>query len=93
MTSLWKIWENMDQDASPLKASGEHSQAMQVIRAGLDLRGEDANKSFWDDFIQLTSNTSALAELLDVRPEQVAKWHSTIQELVDRVREEDCRTR
>ena len=71
-------------EAVPLMDSGEDTQAIAVIRAGLDLR-PDEETTFWQDFMDLASNTEGMAELLDVRPEQVSRWSEKIQEYMEKV--------
>jgi hypothetical protein len=58
--------------------SGLETKAVQAVRAGENLRGEDET-SFWDDFIQLCANSDGLAELLGVRREQVTSWPKKIR--------------
>ena len=81
--SFQQLWEQMD-EAVPLMDSGEDTQAIAVIRAGLDLR-PDEDTTFWQDFMDLASNTEGMAELLDVRPEQVSRWSEKIQEYMEKV--------
>ncbi len=77
--------QSNDDEGSPLQYSDSSPAAMDIIRSGLRLRGEDSSRSFWDDFLQMCSNSDGFAELLDVRPEQVAKWTSRIREMMDKV--------
>jgi hypothetical protein len=81
MVSFCQLWEQLDKDAeaSPLMDSGLETKAVQAIRVGENLRGED-EPSFWEDFLQLCSNADGLAELLGVRREQVTSWPKKIRD-------------
>jgi hypothetical protein len=79
--SFLQLWEQMND--VPLMDTGEDTQAMAVIRAGIDLR-PDEDVSFWQDFMDLCSNTEGMAELLDVRPEQVSRWSEKIQKYLEK---------
>ena len=81
-----ELWEAMDN--SPLMDSGESNKADGIIRAGLDLRKDD-EQSFWEDFMNLCGNSEGLAELLDVRPEQVSSWPEKIREHLDNIDHQD----
>jgi hypothetical protein len=90
MLTFLKLWELMQsQDDSPLNSSGESSNAMHAIRAGMNLQGENSNRSFWDDFLKLCNNTEGMSELLDVRPDQIAKWTTKIRNMVQQVENDD----
>lgn len=79
MVSFCQLWEKLDQEAgSPLMDSGLETKAVQAVRAGENLRSED-EQSFWEDFIQLCTNSDGLAELLGVRREQVTSWPKKIR--------------
>ena len=69
--------------------SGEGSKADVAIRAGLDLR-KDEEQSFWEDFMNLCSNSEGMAELLDVRPEQVSSWPEKIRKHLEDVEKHDA---
>lgn len=86
--SFSELWEAMDKSRSPLMDSGEGSKADGAIRAGLDLRKDD-ERSFWEDFMDLCSNSQGLSELLDVRPEQVSSWPEKIRKHLDDVENHD----
>lgn len=62
-------------------------KALEAIRNGLSVR-EDG--SFWEDFIKMANN-DGLANLLDVRPEQVSQWGSKVKEAWDKVKQLDTR--
>jgi hypothetical protein len=81
MVSFCQLWEQLDKEVvgSPLMDSGLETKAVQAVRAGKNLRGEDG-PSFWDDFIQLCANSDGLAELLGVRREQVTTWPKKIRD-------------
>lgn len=79
---------NQGGQQSPLMDSGEESKAMQCIRAGKSLRS-DEESPFWDDFINLCSNTSGLADLLDVKEDTVSRWASKIRDALEQVEKHD----
>ena len=65
-----ELWENMQQDSSPIGDDGQESKAMAVIRTGNNLDGDN----FWDDFVQICNDSAGLAELLGTRPEEISMW-------------------
>lgn len=62
-----------------------NTQAMQAIRTGLGV-----SETFWDNFLAVTNNTDGLAELLGVRPDQVAGWGARIRQNLDKVQNTDA---
>lgn len=74
---------------SPLMDSGEESKGLSVIRSGNSMRGEDGGDSFWKDFMSLCGDSTGMAELLGVRPEQVNIWPSKIREALQTVEKHD----
>lgn len=64
----------------------DDSKAIRAIRIGLNIRD-----NFWDDFMQVCNNAEGLANLLNVRTEQVIKWRYNIKLHLARVRELDNR--
>lgn len=87
MLSFYQLCEVLDREkskSSPLMSSGQETQAMQVVRAGLHLRHEE-DRSFWEDFIDLCSNADGLADLLGVSREAVTSWASRIRDTLDQV--------
>lgn len=81
-SELWSIIEN-NKSVSPLMGSGDDSRALNVVRAGKDMRKE-GESSFWDDFTSLCSN-DGLADLLDVDRDKVASWPAKIKEHLDKL--------
>ncbi len=79
MVSFYSLWENMSHDPTNVD-----SKAMAAIRTGLNI-GDD----FWDNFIQVCNNPDSLAELLDVRSDQVSGWGSRIKENLEKVHKQD----
>lgn len=79
MVSFLKLWENMSQQR-------EHAdtKAMIAIRTGINVSDE-----FWDDFISVTNNADALAELLGVREDQVRSWGSRVHDALEKVQKAD----
>ena len=76
------LWENMHAD----EKDAEHidTKSMQAIRAGISI-----NETFWDDFLQVCNNTDALADLLNIRPEQIASWGSRVKHNLELVNKAD----
>jgi len=72
----------------PLLDSGEETKSMDAIRSGLHIRKPECG-DFWEDFISLTGNADAMAELLEVPREKVTSWASKIREMVDKVKSSD----
>lgn len=88
--SLGELYEAMLQDRaqkSPLMDSGLDTGAMQVVRAGLELRPE-GETSFWDEFIQLLSNSEGVAELLGVSPEKISGWPHRITKALEQIEQQ-----
>lgn len=73
---------------APLQGSGAESRALQVVKSGLNIRQKQECGNFWDDFLQVMSNTEGVCELLDVRPDQVSKWNHKIRQLKDQAEAE-----
>jgi hypothetical protein len=59
-------------------------KSMEAIRTGQNIRDD-----FWDDFIQLTNNADAVAQLLGVRTDQVTGWASKVKNMIDKVHDAD----
>jgi hypothetical protein len=90
MLSFDFMLEQLEQELNPapLMDSGVESKGMQVVRAGLALRGK-GDSSFWQDFIKLCANANGLADLLNVKRETVTSWASKIQEAISAVEKHD----
>lgn len=82
MVSFYDLWERMED--SPLMDSGEDTKAMQVIRAGKNLRKED-ERPFWEEFMELCGNSEGMASLLGVDSARVIGWPSKIQSMLESV--------
>jgi hypothetical protein len=89
MITFCQLLEVMTTKSSPLMDSGEESKGLSVIRSGKSMRGEDADDSFWEDFMSLCGDTEGMAELLGVRPEQVNSWPSKIREALQSIERHD----
>ena len=94
--SFHKVWENIHPDAehqamgdSPLLDSGDSGEVLTAIRNGLHLRKSDECGNFWDDFISVCNNSTALAALLGVKAEQVSSWPMKVRKAMDKVTDED----
>lgn len=81
MTLFMNLWEQIDKNRL---VENEDSASIKAIKTGLNIR-----EDFWDDFLSLTHNAEALADLLDVRPEQIANWSYRIKEGLDEVQKSD----
>lgn len=88
MVSFFDLWERMDSVDTPLMDSGENSKASQALRSGKNLRKED-ERPFWDEFMELCSNSDGLADLLGVDSSQVIGWPSRIRELLQQIDDHD----
>lgn len=87
MISFFDLWERMD-SATPLMDSGEDAKAMQVIRAGNSFHKKD-ERSFWEEFMELCSNSQGMADLLNVNSSLITNWSAKIQELLKQLDERD----
>ena len=87
MVSFFDLWEYME-NQTPLMDSGEDTKSMQVIRAGNNLRKDD-ERPFWEDFMELCSNSEGMAELLGVNSSEVISWPSKIRELMKTIQNHD----
>lgn len=87
MASFSELWAVMEE--SPLMGSGEDSEAIEVVRAGKNLRKED-DSPFWDEFISLCSNTRGMANLLNVAPEKISNWPAKITEALEKLEKNDA---
>jgi hypothetical protein len=83
VVSFFQLLSHMSENqTSPLMNSGEVAQAVQVIRVGNHLHGDDQT-SFWDEFIQLCSHREGMADLLGVDQAKVCGWPAKIKDLID----------
>lgn len=94
--SFLKVWENIHPDAehqdghrSPLLDSGDSGEMLTAIRNGLHLRKSEECGNFWDDFISICNNSTALAALLGVKAEQVSTWSMKVRKALEKVEGED----
>ena len=83
MTSFCKVIEKMNEEATVLENT-DNSKAVAAVRAGLNL-----NADFWDDFLKICNQSAALAELLSVRKEVIARWPSAVREALAKVERQD----
>ena len=81
--SFSKLLENIQKDAEQTDR-----KAKEAIRSGLNLRTANCG-NFWDDFIQVCGNTQGMAELLDVPPQKISRWASSIRQYVTQINRED----
>jgi len=90
MVSEEEIETNQDPPSikSPLMGASQDTRAMQVVRAGLNLRKED-DSPFWDDFMNLCSNPKGMAELLGVKESQVQTWSYKIRDILTQIEDID----
>ena len=91
MASFLEILDAMrrEQDeGGPLLDSGEETKAMEAIRNGMNVRKPECG-DFWDDFISVSGNADAMADLLEVPKEKVTSWASKIRGLVEKIKDAD----
>jgi hypothetical protein len=91
MATFLDILEAMrrEQDeGGPLLDSGEETKAMEAIRNGMNIRKPECG-DFWDDFISVSGNADAMADLLEVPKEKVSSWASKIHDLIEKVKQKD----
>ena len=81
MPTFMQLWECMH-------SHNEHTEtgAVRAIRTGLNIRD-----TFWDDFMQACNNQEGMADLLQVRPNQIATWATRIKENLEKVQHADVR--
>jgi hypothetical protein len=75
MTSFWQLWEQMQNESSPVE-----TKAMKAVRTGLNL-----SEDFWDNFILICNNADAVADLLGVQEDKVRGWALIIRDTLSQV--------
>lgn len=90
MLTYLELLERMEEPSGHLMSSGDDTQAMGVIRAGMHVRSRQDGPSFWDDFLQVMGNPQGVADLLGIKPQQVRTWNARIRELMKQVEETDA---
>ncbi|MHA1949715.1 MAG: hypothetical protein ACW99G_06965 [Candidatus Thorarchaeota archaeon] len=91
MATFLDILEAMrrEQDeGGPLLDSGEETKAMEAIRNGMNIRKPECG-DFWEDFISVSGNADAMADLLEVPKEKITSWGSKIRDLLEKVKQAD----
>lgn len=78
---------NQDPPEGGLMGCGEETRAMKVVRAGMNLRESEDDMEFWNDFMQLCSDSEGMAELLGVKSAEVKRWSASIRENIAKVQE------
>ncbi len=83
MVSFQKMMEHMEvfREQQSDKSDGK---AVEAIRTGINIR-----EDFWDDFLLLINNSSALGELLKIPATRISSWRSRVQRYLDQVKAED----
>lgn len=81
MVSFCRLLEHMDKHSIMEHEVSEN--ALSVIKAGLNI-----DENFWDKFLQLLNNKDGLADLLNVSPDKIYKWHDNIKQAVRQVEQE-----
>jgi|688.fasta_scaffold80580_3 hypothetical protein len=66
----------------------EDSKLLNLIRSGNNLRKNECG-NFWDDFINLCGDSSAMSEMLEIPKEKITKWGEKINKLRQTVKEKD----
>jgi hypothetical protein len=94
-STFLSLWEDLHPTPagdgnSPLQGSGIESKAMHAIKTGLNLRAKKECGNFWDDFLTVLNNRDGMAELLEVRPDQLSRWTSKIREMLDKAQKAEA---
>lgn len=94
-STFLSLWEDIHpvpagDGTSPLQGSGIESKAMNAIRTGMNLRTKKECGNFWEDFLTVLNNRDGMAELLEVRPDQLSRWTSKIRDLLDKANKTDA---
>ena len=71
-----------------LEAEVRQSKALNVIKKGLEIRDPGCGE-FWEDFMSICADASAVAELLDVPAVKVSKWASIIREKIQQAKDDE----
>lgn len=82
MISLHRTVELIEEQSTC--ESAENSKSILAIRAGLNV-----NPQFWEEFMQVCNQSSALAELLGVRQEVIGGWSAKIRTGLKQVEQMD----
>ena len=67
---------------TPLRSSGGDTKSLQTIRQGMDMHVQQGG--FWDAFLRVCNNIDGMAELMDIRPDQLSRLTSKVRDLVKR---------
>lgn len=84
MISLGRVLEQLEESMLAEENNMPSSGLTAAVRAGLNLRPD-----FWDDFMKVCNQSTALAELLGVRKEIISRWPMVIRSTVEKVRQMD----
>jgi len=79
MLTFHRIVEQMEKESGMTDTAG-----LRIIRAGVN-----ASPDFWKQFMSLTADSDAMAELLNVPREKITQWNSRIQSGLDTIRLHD----
>ena len=82
MSTFLQVWESFNSGGPP----AEDTKAMRAIRAGQHIRDD-----FWQDFMNVCNNAQAVADLLDVRVDQVTSWGARVRHALKLVEDKDRR--
>jgi hypothetical protein len=66
------------------------NKTLNVIKKGLEIRDPGCGE-FWEDFMSICADASAVAELLDVPSTKVAKWASIIRDKIQEVENDNSK--
>lgn len=80
-------FDNQDPPEGTLMGSGEESAAMKVVRAGMNLREDEEDTTFWQDFMNLCSDAEGMADLLGVKSAEVRRWSQRIRENIGQIKD------
>ena len=87
---LKRLLEN-ERDEGSIEDIAVDDKVLGLIRKGKELRKPKCG-DFWEDFMALCSDASAMAELLDVPMHKVSKWGQVIQEKIQQLDDEPVGT-
>ena len=82
--SFQRLMENMEA-AKAKHGDNMDTKSMQAIRTGINIR-----EDFWDDFLLVINNSSALSGLLDVPVSTISGWHSKVKHALEQVKQAEA---
>lgn len=80
MITFLEISDRMMSDREEKKA--DETQEVRAIKTGLNVRDD-----FWDDFLRVLNDKTGLSALLEVSPEEIARWSARVSQYLNKVRD------